>query len=144
MRPSRRRLRWLVIVYGISLFFWLSVEDVTIGPVVFLGLGAAFLIIALTTIDKLVKLRSVDRYLPPIGALLGGLMGALTSIAVITLMFFKNARHGHIFPDYPPSVMLAILQRAPIWAVGGSLIGLSVGLGWLAWRGQREIAQSSS
>jgi hypothetical protein len=47
-------------------------------------------------------------------------------------MFFKNARHGHLFPDYTLEMMLAMLSRAPAWAIAGGLFGLSLGLGWLA------------
>ncbi len=54
------------------------------------------------------------------------------SVATAGLMFFKNARHAHVFPDYPAGMLLATLERAPMWAAAGGLIGLSVGLGCLA------------
>ena len=135
---TRRRLRLIVLAYGISLFIWLSVEDVSVGPVILFGLGAAFLTSVLSTVGKLNVVSIAARYLPILALLLGGLNGALTSVMVVALMFFKNSRHAHIFADYPPEVMVAILRRGPVWALAGGLIGLSVGLGWLAWRRNDE------
>ena len=136
---NRRRLRWLLLVYGIFLFIWLSVEDLSIVPVMAFGLGAAILISVLTTSGKLGRIQTAERYLPLLMALRGALIGALTSVMVVVLMFFKNARHSHLFPDYPPAMMLAILRRAPVWVLAGGLIGLSLGLGWLVWRSKHEI-----
>ena len=43
--------------------------------------------------------------------LTGSLIGALSALASALLMLFKDLRHGHIFPDYPPEMMLAMLER---------------------------------
>jgi hypothetical protein len=56
-------------------------------------------------------------------------------------MFFKNARHSHLYPDYPPEQLLAMLGRAPIWMLAGAFLGLSLGLGWLALRRDEPVEQ---
>jgi hypothetical protein len=127
--------RLLALGYGIALFLWLSVEDVATWPAVLFGTGLSSLIIVLLTLDKIGGRWLAARYVPVIGFLLGAGAGLGTSIATAVLMFFKNARHAHIFPDYPPGMMLAILERAPLWGIAGSLAGLSLGLMWLVLRG---------
>ena len=126
--------RLLALGYGISLFFWLSLEDTSVWPVVIFGCGLAVLISLLVTLDKIGGRSVPARFVPVLGGLLGSITGLGVSVAVAALMFFKDARHAHVFPDYPTAMMLAILERAPIWALAGGLVGLSLGLGWLAWR----------
>jgi hypothetical protein len=58
--------------------------------------------------------------------LFGALLGAGTSVAAVGLMFFKNALHAHIFLDFPPALLLALLSRAPGWALAGALGGCGV------------------
>jgi hypothetical protein len=70
-----------------------------------------------------------------LGLLLGAADGLGTSVATAVLMFFKNARHAHVFPDYPAGMIIAVLERAPLWAAAGALAGLSIGLAWLALQG---------
>ncbi len=58
--------------------------------------------------------------------LFGALLGAGTSVAAVGLMFFKNALHAHVFLDFPPALLLALLSRAPGWALAGALGGAGV------------------
>jgi hypothetical protein len=136
---TQRRL--LILAYGISLFVWLSVEDVTTGPAIFFGFGAAFLISVSSSVGKIVF--SSTRFFLLRMMMLGGLTGALSSVTVVALMFFKNARHAHIFPDFPPEVMVAILRRGPVWGLAGVLIGLSLGLFWFAAHHKPDHTQPS-
>jgi hypothetical protein len=132
-----RRSRWLALAYSLAVFIWLSVEDLTIWPVTLFGSIGALLIVSLTVLSKMGGRFITARHLPLLVGLLGLVVGLGSSITVTALMFFKNARHAHVFPDYPVDLMLATLVRAPVWAVAGGLLGLSLGLGWLALR--REI-----
>ena len=140
--PERgRRSRWLLLVYGIIAFLWLSLEDVTLGPVIMIGASGAILIVILTSFDKLGG-RSIALWrLPLLTLLLGSLSGLGASLWITALMFFKNARHGHLYPDYPLERMLAMLARGPAWALAGALIGLSLGLAWLALRKDEHMEQ---
>ncbi len=60
--------------------------------------------------------------------ILGSLIGALSSLITVALMLFKDIRHAHPFPDYPPVLMQAMLERLPTWTIAGALIGLSCAL----------------
>lgn len=127
--------RWLASGYGVALFIWLSVEDTATWPAALFGLGLSSLIAILITLDKIGGYRLAGRYVPVSGLLLGAVIGVGTSLAAAALMFFKNARHAHVFPDYPVGLMLGVLERAPLWAAAGGLAGLGLGLAWLALQG---------
>jgi hypothetical protein len=128
--PSGAWLRWFAIVYGLVVFFWLSLEDITIWPAVGLGVGLSTLISVSLITSKMGGCTVPKRRLPLLLLGLGALTGAGSSVAAVTLMFFKNARHAHVFPDFPAGLMLDVLVRAPIWGLAGGLIGLSLGLVW--------------
>ncbi len=133
-RPGRWS-RLLALGYGFALFVWLSVEDTASWPAALFGLGLSSLIAILLTLDKIGGRWLAGRYMPVFGLLLGAVIGLGSSPAAAGLMFFKNARHAHLFPDYPAGMMLAVLERAPLWAAAGALAGLSIGLAWVALRG---------
>lgn len=127
-----RRTRLIALAYGMALFLWLSVEDDAVWPVTGFGLGLASLIIVLTLLDKLGGRVISVRRIPLAGMLLGALIGLATSLITAGLMFFKNAVHAHIFPDYPPGLMLSMIERAPVWSLAGGLLGLGLAWVWLA------------
>jgi hypothetical protein len=129
-----RRARLLGLVYGGIIFLWFSVEDNAVWPVAALGAGLSALIVSLTTMDKIGGSIVAARFIPLLMALMGGVIGLGASVTVVALMFFKNALHAHIFPDFPPALMLAMLQRAPAWAAAGALLGCGLGLAWIALR----------
>jgi lysylphosphatidylglycerol synthetase-like protein (DUF2156 family) len=79
------------------------------------------------------------RYLPAITALMGILTGVGASLFTAGLMLFKNVRHSHIYLDFPAGLMGAILERAPVWMIAGGLLGLGIGLAWLALQTPTEI-----
>lgn len=127
-----RRIRLIAIGYGVALFAWMSVEDNAIWPVALYGLGLAALIVNLAISDKMNGRFISPRYLPFAGVLWGALVGLSASLAVVGLMFFKNAVHAHFFLDYPPELMLAMLGRAPAWTIAGGLAGIGLALAWLS------------
>lgn len=127
-----RRTRLLALGYGSSVFVWLTLEDNAVWPVTLLGLGLALLIVYLTLADKMGGQLFPMRWLPLVSAAGGALAGLAAGMSITGLMFFKNALHAHIFPDYPPGLMLATLQRTPAWTAVGALVGLGLGLAWIA------------
>jgi hypothetical protein len=131
--PVRSRgLRWLALGYGLIVFLWLSPEDTRIAPVVMLGLGLSALLVILTITGSLGGRQIPALYVIPGGLALGAITGVGTAITTTGLMLIKNGLHAHFFLDYPPNLMLAILERAPIWGIAGGLIGLSLAFIWLA------------
>jgi hypothetical protein len=127
-----RRLRIIGLLYGFGLFLWMSVEDNAVWPVTLFGFGLSALMAALTFLDKLGGKKLPVRVLLPVVITSGALVGLGTAIATAVLMFFKNALHAHMFWDYPPGLILAIVRRAFAWASAGALVGLGLTLGWLA------------
>lgn len=126
------KARIIALGYGSGLFFWLIPEDNQIWPVALLGAGLSALMMILWLMGKLGGKRIPFRYAALGAPLVGACIGLGASLATVGLMFFKNARHGHIYPDFPPGVMGAVLQRAPHWAVAGALAGLGLVLAWIA------------
>ena len=130
----RRRTRLLTLAYGLTLFLWFSWEDNYVWPVAAFGVGLSLLLVALTVMNKLGGRMISGRYVPLTAVVLGALVGLGGAIATTGLMFFKNALHAHLFFDYPAQLMLAMLERAPIWGLAGALVGFGGGLLWLAAR----------
>lgn len=124
--------RWLLILWAVVTFVWLSREDSEVLGVVILGVWGTVLIcgswvlnrIGGKTVSLLTALLSM--------ALIGAIMGITASLLTAGLMFFKNVRHAHIFPDYPFELIGAMLQRAPMWGLAGGLFGVAIGLLWIA------------
>ena len=118
---------WLVLL-GIALFFWLGREDNEV-----LGVTTLGLILAGTSVWRLIFLRrrldtASGRLYVHLGILGGICVGALSSFFAALLMLLKDLRHGHIFPDYPPELIIATLERLPAWSLAGGLIGLGLSL----------------
>lgn len=128
------RLRLIVIAYAVSLLIWISLEDTHTEPVVALGTLLSLLVSLHTLLRRLGGQRVTLQQLLAILILGGGLVGAGASLSTALLMFFKNAWHAHLFLDFPPGLMLAILERAPAWGLVGLLIGTGIGLSWLVMR----------
>jgi hypothetical protein len=117
-----RNFRWLVILWGGALFFWISLEDRSSLHVAVLGAGSA-LILAIVQIAHRFGGRTLStRTLWVTAPLLGALIGAGGAVATALLMFLKTAIHAHVFPDFPPMQIIAMLERAPAWAGAGILI----------------------
>lgn len=134
MLRLRRCLRWLILTYGLVVFIWSGWEDAYVLPVVVLGGGGAWLIVMLWSVRQLGD-RAIPIYMVPmLGIGLGGIFGLAASLMTVLLMLFKNIRHAHLYPDYPASLMGAILERAPVWMLAGGLGGLGLCLLWLALR----------
>lgn len=114
--------RLLIIITGITLLFWSGLEDNQVTTVVILGW-----VLAGFTTFSLIQSRFGGQSIQPntlvkLAPIIGATIGALASLITALLMLFKDVRHGHIFPDYPPQLMIAILERLPIWAISGALV----------------------
>ena len=118
--------RYLLIIAGIAVLLWSGLEDNDAMAVTVLG--------ALCAAAAAMKLFSSRFIKLPGGSLAGrataagALIGALASLTTPALMLFKDLRHAHAFPDYPPGMMLATLERLPWWALAGALAGFGIGL----------------
>lgn len=126
------RLRAVTLLYGVSLFFWLGLEDNHTITVVLLGWGFSLLGLLWWTLR-----RTAGKLFAPSAAiirvtLLGAGVGGGAVVATMALMFFKNARHAHIFPDFPPQMLIAVWERFPVWMAAGGLIGAAAAFVWLA------------
>ena len=129
--PPNGRLRTITLVYGLLLFVWLSPEDNAVWPVALLGLGLALLTMVWLIRRQFGNSVFTARYVAIAAALLGGIVGIGAALSAAGLMFFKNALHAHAFWDYPPAMVVAMLFRAPSWALAGALVGIGTGFLWL-------------
>jgi hypothetical protein len=133
-----RRLRLLTMGYGLLLFIWLSPEDNVVWPAALMGVGLA-LLGSVWLVQRWLDGSAFPAQYVPIGAaLIGTIVGLVSALSAAGLMFFKNALHAHIFWDFPPGMVAAMLTRAPSWALAGGLAGLGIGCLWL-WRLRSKI-----
>jgi len=124
------RARFLLMGFGLILFFWMGLEDNGTLTVSILG---AVLATALICYQSLKRYGGAEQEFSPLhffslSLVFGAGLGAAASIATVLLMFFKTAWHGHEFPDYPPELMRDMLLRLPAWALAGGLIALGSAL----------------
>ncbi len=126
------RTRLLAVVCGLLIFLWFTPEDNQVWPVTILGILLSLVVVGLTIIRRLGGTTIPARYVLPGALLVGALTGLGASLSIAGLMFFKNALHAHLFLDYPPGMMLAMLGRAPGWTLAGALVGLGTAFAWLA------------
>src|SRR5688572_29297128 len=129
-----RRLRLIIIAYGLLLFIWFTPEDNHVWPAIQLGLGMTALVVIWNLLWRLGGKTVTRQYVLSGAVILGALIGAGTSLTTAALMFFKNALHAHLFVDYPTPLLLAVLERAPVWGIAGGLAGLGAGLTWFSLR----------
>lgn len=121
-------LRLLLILYGGLLLLWLGSEDHAVLSTVLLAGGFSLL-----AVTQILCTRIGGQDLPVrvwfLALLLSGLLtGIAIPLGSTFLMFFKTAWHAHPYPDYEPEIMLAMLERLPVWALAGLLFGLALAL----------------
>ncbi len=142
--PTRvRQFRNIALLYGAILFVWIRIEDFQTLPVVIFGTTFSLLLLLNWVVHQFGgKVISV-RYLPIVGGLFGAVWGLSAVITTTLLMFFKTASHSHMFPDYPPLLMLAMLERIPAWMLAGALVGLGGTLLWMALHDIKPVSEPS-
>lgn len=126
--------RWGAILYGIVSFIWLGLEDND-------AIGAAILGVSLSTLFTFAFLsnRFGGATIPlkvafPSAIAAGALVGGGSALATALWMFFKNARHTHIYPDFPLTMIADVLALGPTWAIVGAMIALGVLMIWVGLR----------
>ena len=121
-------MRLVLTALAVIVFVWSGIEDKDVVSVTALGVSLSIAVVAWF----LGKRDFGDSWTRPATILLavvvGSLTGALSSLMTVALMLFKDIRHGHPFPDYPPALMLAMLERLPTWTIAGALIGVGCAL----------------
>lgn len=128
---------WLILL-GIALFFWLGKEDKDVVAVTALGLILAGSFVCWLIFQRRrFDITANSKISLALGILGGVCCGALSSLFTALLMLLKDLRHGHVFPDYPPELILAALERLPAWSLAGGLIGLALSLFCRAFAGAR-------
>lgn len=127
-KEKSNRSRHLLVMTGIAVLLWSGLEDNDAIAVTLLGslLATTATLMLLDSQSFGATLRRLS--LPKRMALAGAFAGTLASVTTPLLMLFKDLRHAHVFPDYPPEMMLATLERMPFWALAGGLAGIGIGL----------------
>ena len=125
------KTRWVAILCGIAIFLWMGPEDLNVWPVVMLSVLVSILLVSVQLMRRYGGTMLSRNQIFTFAVVGGGICGLLTSPIAAALMILKNARHAHLTPDYLPQQMLAIMQRAPLWAISGSLIALGIALIWI-------------
>lgn len=122
--------RLLTIAAGITVLIWSGFEDNNVLGVTVLGWMLATVLVTVLTLSRYGGQKITHSEFLKLSPLWGAIIGASATLAVVLLMLFKDIRHGHIFPDYPPQMMLDMLTRLPFWSVSGGLILLAIALFW--------------
>ncbi|MCY3779118.1 MAG: hypothetical protein OXG78_02305 [Chloroflexi bacterium] len=127
MRPrhllSRNLWRGVMVIAGLAILLWSGLEDRDATRAAALGLLTAA---ALTMMLMSRRMRNHNVVLS--ATLAGALIGASASAVTAALMLFKDLRHAHPFPDFPPSMILGMLERLPPWTLAGALAGFGIAL----------------
>jgi hypothetical protein len=112
-----------MLAYGIIVFLWMTPEDNNVLSVTVLGVVGTIIAAAHFAF------RFSGRQVPHLAIIpFGGMIGGGAAVVTAFLMFLKSAAHAHIFPDYPPLLILGMLERVPAWTLAGALVGLAAAL----------------
>ncbi len=128
--PTNYKTRLIIIVTGITVLLWSGLEDNNAVAVSLLGWVVATLSVVIFIMSNMGGQHFTQTSLLKISPLIGAIIGAAATLVTVLLMLFKNVRHAHVFPDYPPQMMLDTLTRLPFWAVSGSFLLFGIILFW--------------
>lgn len=130
MLPKRNTLllRVIVIILLAVTFLWMSIEDADTTFVMLLSVNLALSAALLWAFRRYGGVAFTPRMFMMGAALVGAVTGAGVSLIAVGLMFFKNAWHSHLFPDFPLPMLGDMAARAFPWAGAGALFGLAVAL----------------
>ena len=124
LQRSNSFWRFALIANGVGILFWSGLEDKDATGAAVFGLMAA---IALSMSFLAPRLAAVNHHVVA-ATFIGSFVGASASVISTALMLFKDLRHAHPFPDFPPAMLLGMLERLPAWTMAGALAGLGLGL----------------
>ena len=127
---NKNRLRIFTIIVATLTLLWSGTEDTNMQTTV--GLGLVWAVLVVIWMSHRVRSDAfATKFIVPT---LFGIIGFLAPTIGVGLMFFKNARHAHPFPDYPLPLMVASLRAIPIWVLAGTLFGIGVLFALWVWR----------
>lgn len=124
--PIPLRLRYLAILLGMVFFLWLPFEDTSESIALLGGILTSTWLAAVFLTKKQEPQTNLLNYV-----LAGSLAGILVTPITLLLMVLKTGLHAHVEPDFTYPQIVSVVQRTPIWLIGGFLVGLGRGL-WLA------------
>lgn len=136
--PGRRLLRWLLILCGLAIWFWLGPEDDHSWPVALLSVVSSVTVGLWWLAGRVSGVRLSPARALVLCTLAGAVIGIGSAVLAASLMILKNARHAHLFPDYPAGQVLAMLGLAPVWGIAGALVGLALGLLLIAFKQEQQ------
>jgi hypothetical protein len=116
--------RFLAILLGIALLFWIPFEDSSENPaILFAYFISTWFVITLLTRYKNPSLLTI------INVVFAGILtGATITPLILLLMVLKIGLHAHPIPDYSYEQFISIINRIPIWFISGFLTGMGVGI----------------
>jgi hypothetical protein len=116
--------RFLAILLGIALLFWIPFEDSSENPaILFAYFISTWFVITLLTRYKNPSLFTI------INVVFAGILtGATITPLILLLMVLKIGLHAHPIPDYSYEQFISIIDRIPIWFISGFLTGMGVGI----------------
>jgi len=134
MLPQRNTLilRLILIVVLALTFVWMSFEDTDTTFVLLLSANVTIAAAVLWLFRTYGGVPVPFGQFVLGGALLGAVSGAGIAVLAAFLMFFKNAWHAHLFPDFPLPMIGGMAARAFAWGIAGALFGLALALFALA------------
>lgn len=139
MPTSNYKLRLLIISASITVLLWSGLEDNQIFSVVILGWLVSILATTVFIMSRFGNLSITQSTLLKLSPLIGAIIGASASVSTALLMLFKDVRHAHTFPDYPPQMILDTITRLPLWALSSALILFSITGFWILYRDIKHI-----
>ena len=117
-------VRFLAILLGIALFFWIPFEDSSENPAILF----AYFISTWLVITLLIRYKNPS-LLTIINVVFAGILsGAIITPLILLLMVLKIGLHAHLVPDYSYEQFISIINRTPIWFISGFLTGIGVGI----------------
>lgn len=119
--PRTLWLRWNAIACAVAIFVWSTPEEDRLIFPALLGGWMAFSLLWRWVSNRYAGTTLQSTRLLIAAGMFGAATGALSSLCAVLLMLFKDARHAHLYPDYPPSILAAMLARLPAWSLAGAL-----------------------
>jgi hypothetical protein len=123
-RKTPLGLRVAALALGVALLVWLPFEDQNvIVVIIFAAALCVWFAVRYLWFIPPAQRRYALRCL-----LVGAAAGLALAPMAILLMIAKSGLHGHDVPDFTLTQITSILWRAPLWTIGGALVGFGGGL----------------
>lgn len=123
-------LRWLTAVWGVYALVWIGLEG-ELRQVVVMGVSTAVLL-GLRGWQRWGGKRPLAMHLFVLFCTLSGfLIGLFSALLTLFFMALKTGLHAH-GPEFTPQEIGWVVQQIPFWSGAGLLLGLGIGLLWLA------------